>query len=132
MKSIGTMTGMVITAWAIAAASVLTAPNPQRPPEADAQHDHSHDAATAPAGAANDEMSRMHQMMMGEMNAASARLDVLLKDVNAAKGEARLTALTAVVTELVQQQKTMQQHMAMMHGQMMPTMMGRGAMMKKD
>jgi hypothetical protein len=72
------------------------------------------------------------QLMMGEMNAANVRLDALLKDLSAAKGDARIAALTAVVTELVQQQKTMHEHMAMMHGQMMPMMMGRGGMMKKD
>jgi hypothetical protein len=66
--------------------------------------------------------------MMAEMKAAEARLDALVKDMNAASGNAKVTAIAAVVTELVAQQKSMHARMGQMHQQMMG---GRGMMMKK-
>lgn len=72
------------------------------------------------------EMMKMHEQMMTEMKAADGRLDALVKEMNAAKGEAKVNAVAAVVTELVQQQKSMHAHMGQMHQQMMG-----GMMMKK-
>ncbi len=48
--------------------------------------------------------------------------------MNAAKGEAKVDAVAAVVTQLVIQQKAMHGHMGQMHQMMMG---GRGMMMKK-
>ena len=56
-------------------------------------------------------------------------MDALVKGMNAAKGEAKVDAVAAVVTELVTQQKGMHGHMGQMHQTMM--MGGRGMMMKK-
>jgi uncharacterized protein (DUF2342 family) len=62
---------------------------------------------------------RMMGGQMMDMQAADKKLDDLVAVMNAAKGDdARLTAITAVVNELVAQHKAM-------HGQMM---MGRGMM----
>jgi hypothetical protein len=74
-------------------------------------------------------MMKMHEQMMADMKAWDAKLDALVKDMNAANGEAKVTAIAAVVNELVQQHKTMHGHMGQMHQQMM--MGGRGRMMRQ-
>jgi hypothetical protein len=71
-------------------------------------------------------MMKMHEQMMAEMKAADGRLDALVKDMNAATGDAKLNAVAAVVTELVRQQRSMHDRMGQMHQQMMG-----GMMMKK-
>jgi vancomycin resistance protein YoaR len=71
------------------------------------------------------DMMKMHEQMMAEMKAADAKLDALVKEMNAASGDAKVNATAAVVTELVRQQKSMHAHMGQMHQQMM----GRGTMM---
>ncbi len=73
------------------------------------------------------DMMKMHEQMMAEMKAADTRLDALVKDMNAATGDAKVNAVAAVVSELVRQQKSMHEHM----GQMPMMMGGRGMMMKK-
>ena len=73
------------------------------------------------------DMMKMHEQMMADMKAADSRLDALVKDMNAANGEARVTAVAAVVTELVRQQRSMHERMGQMHQQMM----GAGGMMMK-
>jgi hypothetical protein len=78
--------------------------------------------------ASMQDMMKMHEQMMAEMKAADGRLDSLVKEMNAASGEAKVNAVAAVVTELVRQQKAMHEHMGQMHQQMMS---GRGMMMKK-
>ena len=82
-------------------------------------------AATAPAPQMQD-MTKMHEQMMTEMKAGDAKLDALVKDMNAATGEPRVAAIAAVVTELVAQHKAMHGHMAQMHQHMMG---GRGMRM---
>jgi vancomycin resistance protein YoaR len=74
------------------------------------------------------DMMKMHEQMMAEMSAADAKLDALLKEMNAASGNAKVNAMAAVVTELVRQNRSMHEHMGQMHQQMMG---GRGMMMNK-
>ena len=74
------------------------------------------------------EMMKMHEQMMAEMKASDAKLDALVKDMNAAAGEAKINAMTAVVNELVRQNKAMHERMGQMHQQMMG---GRGMMMPR-
>lgn len=74
------------------------------------------------------DMMKMHEQMMAEMKAADSRLDALVKEMNAATGDAKVNAVATVVTELVRQQKSMHGHMGQMHQQIM---VGRGMMMKK-
>jgi hypothetical protein len=85
--------------------------------------------AAQPAGQAGmGDMMKMHEKMMAEMKAADARLDALVKTMNAAAGgDAKTTAIAAVVNELVAGHKRMHAHMNEMHQQMMA---GRGMMMK--
>ena len=74
------------------------------------------------------EMMKRHQQMMADMKAADLKLDELLKTMNAATGEAKITAISQVLTELVAQHKAMHEHMGTMDQQMM--MGGRGMMNK--
>ena len=74
------------------------------------------------------EMMKMHEQMMAEMKAADSRLDALVKEMNAATGDAKVNAVATVVTELVRQHISMHERMGHMHEQMMG---GRGMMMKK-
>ena len=71
------------------------------------------------------DMMKMHEQMMAGMKADDAKLNALLKDMNAAAGDRKVNALAAVVTELARQQMTMHEHMEQMHKQMMG---GRGMM----
>ena len=73
------------------------------------------------------DMMKMHEQMMAEMKAGDAKLDALVKDMNAAAGDAKVNATVAVVNELVRQQMAMHQRMGQMHQQMM----GRGMMMRR-
>ena len=72
------------------------------------------------------DMMKMHEQMMAEMKASDAKLDALLKDMNSVSGDARVTAMAAVVNELVRQHKAMHARMGQMHQQMMG---GRGGAM---
>jgi hypothetical protein len=65
------------------------------------------------------EMMKMHEQMMAEMKASRTRLDVLVKEMNSASGNAKVDAIAAVVTELAGQHDAMYQRMSGMHGRMM-------------
>jgi hypothetical protein len=83
-------------------------------------------AAAEPQQPTMQEMMKMHEQMMAEMKAGEAKLDALVKEMNAAAGDAKVTALAAVVNELVRQHKVMHGRMGQMHQHMMG---GRGMMM---
>jgi hypothetical protein len=74
------------------------------------------------------DMMKMHEQMMTEMKAADSRLDALVKEMNAATGDAKVNAVATVVAELVRQHRSMHERMGQMHEQMMG---GRGMMMNK-
>jgi hypothetical protein len=74
------------------------------------------------------DMSKMHEQMMAQMKAGDTRLESLVNEMKAAKGDAKVDAVAAVVTELVSQHKAMHDHMGQMHQMMMG---GRGMMMMK-
>jgi hypothetical protein len=57
------------------------------------------------------DMMKMDEQILAEMKAAESRLDALVNNMNAATGEARITAMTAVVNELALQHKAMRGHM---------------------
>jgi hypothetical protein len=90
-------------------------------------------APSSPAGqppqAAMAEMMKRHQQMMADIKAADQKLGELVKDMNAATGDARIAAIAQVVNELVRQQRTMHEHMGTMNQQMMMRMMGGSRMM---
>jgi hypothetical protein len=74
----------------------------------------------------------MHAMMAGQqhmmmsMQASDRKLDDLVAQLNAAKGNDRIDRLVAIVNELVAERKQMTGMMAM-HGGMMNTMMQKKA-----
>lgn len=70
------------------------------------------------------DMMKMHEQMMADMKGGDAKLDALVKVMNAAAGDAKVNATAAVVNELVRQQKATHERMGQMHQQMM----GRGMM----
>lgn len=71
-------------------------------------------------------MMKMHAQMMAEMKANDARLEALLKEVNGAKGEARIDTLIAAVNELARQYKAERAHMNDMHQTMCAYMNAEG------
>jgi hypothetical protein len=84
-------------------------------------------AQTAPPQQPNmQEMAKMHEQMMADMKAGDAKLDALVKEMNAAEGESKVNAVAAVVNELVRQHRAMHGRMGEMHRHMMG--MGLGMM----
>ena len=81
-----------------------------------------HETAGAPdhgGQSTTQHMMKMHEQMMAEMKAADARLDALVRDMNAATGNARIDAIAAVLNELLQQRKAMHECVAKMSEHMM-------------
>lgn len=87
--------------------------------------------AGQPPQGAMGEMMKRHQQMIADLNAADLKLEELVKDMNAATGDARIAAIAQVVTELVRQQRTMHEHMRTMDQEMMKRMMGGRGMMNQ-
>jgi hypothetical protein len=67
-----------------------------------------------PAQPRMPDMMQQHHEMMAEMKASDARLEELVRAMNAANGEAKVSAMADVVNELVRQHLAMHRHMAMM------------------
>ena len=65
---------------------------------------------------------KMDESMMAHQ-AMDARLDELVKKMNAANGSRKVDAVAAAVNELVAQGKQMREHMMAMHPEMMKHMM---------
>jgi len=70
-----------------------------------------------------DSMMAHHKEMMAKMEAMDARLDGLVKGMNAATGGKKADAVAAVVNELVAQRKQMREQMMAMQPEMMKHMM---------
>jgi hypothetical protein len=60
--------------------------------------------------------------MMPAMDSLDRRLDSLVSRMNRASGNQKVTAMAAVINELVAQRKAMHGHMQQMHGQMQQMM----------
>lgn len=77
-------------------------------------------------------MMAHHKEMMAKMEAMDARLDSLVKGMNAATGSKKADAVAAVINELVAQRKQMREQMMAMQPEMMKHMMAhmRMGMMK--
>jgi len=71
----------------------------------------------------DESMMAHHKEMMAKMEAMDARLDDLVKKMNAATGSRKTDAVAAVVNELVAQRKQMREHMMAMQPEMMKHMM---------
>ena len=63
-----------------------------------------------------------HDKMMADMKAADARLEALARTMTSARGDDKVAAMQALLTELVKNQVDMHRHMAMMHDHMMSQM----------
>jgi hypothetical protein len=76
------------------------------------------------------DMMKMHEQMqmMAAMKAGDAKLDALVRGINATTGNAKIDAAATVVNELVRQHRAKDEHMGQMHQQMMG---GRGMMMRR-
>jgi hypothetical protein len=74
-------------------------------------------------GEMDESMMARHKEMMARMDAMDARLDELVKTMNAAKGNKKVDAVGAVVSELVVQRKEMRQQMMAIQPEMMRHMM---------
>jgi hypothetical protein len=101
------------------------AQQPATPQTAPSQpHEH---GATTPQGRGMMDHGKMmdHEKMMAEMKAADSRLEGLAHMMNTLEGDGKIRAMQDVLNELVKNQATMHQHMAMMHEHMMSEMMPR-------
>jgi hypothetical protein len=78
-------------------------------------------AQSPPAAPSHPPMMADQQQMMASMQAADRKLDDLVAQLNAARGDDRLDKVIAVVKELVAERKTMRDMMA-----------GRGGMMNRE
>ena len=77
------------------------------------------------------DMMQRHQQMMADMKAADAKLDELVRAMNAATGDAKVAAMAQVINELARQHQAMHQRMGMMDQMTMGMMGGRGATSSK-
>ena len=102
-----------IAAFAIAAGLFLAPVRAQQPPPKAPEH-------TMPMPQAGGMMD--HDKMMADMKAADARLEALVQTMTSARGDDKVTAMQALLTELVENQVDMHRHMAMMHDHMMSQM----------
>ena len=142
--SVGSRMWATVVAAAVAFGTAIVL---AQTPGTDTHHDGAAEPAKANAGgmmggqsamADRKQMMAEQQAMLAGMAADDRRLTDLLAKMNAAKGEAKVTAMAAVVTELAAQRSRMQQQMMKMQGGMMDQMMahmsamhGGGGMMNK-
>lgn len=71
----------------------------------------------------DEAMMARHHEMMARMEAMDAKLDDLVKKMDAARGSKKADAVAAVVSELVRQRKEMREHMSAMQPEMKHDMM---------
>lgn len=111
------------------------APAPARPIDVlaaqDVEHEQQQSQAGTPVGTSCPQCGASGNMMMGNMMAADAKLDELVRKMNDARGQAKTDAIAEVVTALVQQHRTMRGMMGATMGPMpgmtnMPGGPGRG------
>ena len=113
-------------------AFVLSTPARLHAQQADSpRHDQHHPGATdtppaAQAPAPVPAQAEAATGMMARMKASGARLDALVKTMNAAKGEAKTDAIAALLTALVEDRRHHESMMINMSG-MMSTMHGGAA-----
>ena len=94
----------------------------QAPARAQARDPHHPDpgTASAPVAATPEQRPGMMDMtkMMGEMKASDAKLDTLVRAMNAAEDAEKTEAIAAVVTALVEERRSMHSSMAAMMNMM--------------
>lgn len=101
----------------------LWAQQPTPPPPAAQKMEMPGKPAMTDGKMSEDSMMAHHKEMMAKMAAADARLDELVKTMNAATGSKKTNAMAAVINELVAQRKQMREDMMAMQPEMMKHMM---------
>ncbi len=71
-------------------------------------------SAQQPAQHRDSTMMMNHEKMMQQVQAADARMDKLVGEMNHATGQKKVEAMAAVINELVAQRKQMRSHMMQM------------------
>ena len=115
-----------VTAALVGCVAVVISPSPGLAAQASPEHQHAATAKATPQSgmaAKCQAMMAEHDKMMAETKAADLRLDGLVASMNAAKGQPKVDATAALVTELVAQRKTMHDGMMKMQPGMMAHMM---------
>lgn len=70
-------------------------------------------------GMSMQDMMKMHEKMMADMKAEQAKLDELVKKMNSATGDAKVSVMAELLTEIVRDHRTMGERMDTMHQHMM-------------
>jgi hypothetical protein len=115
-------TSILLTAF-FGSAFGLLAQQPTPPPAAPAPKMEMPGAGMMDEEKMDEAMMARHHEMMARMEAMDAKLDDLVKKMDAARGSKKADAVAAVVSELVRQRKEMREHMAAMQPEMMHHMM---------
>jgi len=125
--------GLALFAFVLSAPVRLHAQQADSPP-----HDQHHPGATdtppaaqAPASAPAPQQAEAATGMMARMKASGARLEALVKKMNAAKGEAKADAIAELLTALVEDRRHHESMMTSMPG-MMSKMHGGAAGHRQD
>ena len=109
---------IVVMSVAAAALAIVVAPGTLREAfvaAAAQEHQHDHEAdIKAPNAAA----MQMHQRMMADMKAAEVEYDALVRKMNESSGDAKVKAMADLLSRLVQDRKTMRDHMMSMENMM--------------
>ena len=117
----------IMTAVAASGAALVIAASPTFAAQTAETHKHPATTAKSTPHAAMDAkcqtMMAEKQTMMADMKAADQRIDGLVATMNAASGMAKADATTAVVSEMVTQQRTMRDSKMKMDQDMMAHMM---------
>lgn len=118
MKHDRTILVLLVT---LVGAATLCAQQPAPPPPAAQKMEMS--GKPGMMGKMDESMMAHHKEMMAKMEAMDARLDELVKKMNAANGSRKVDAVAAAVNEIVAQGKQMREQMMAMHPEMMKHMM---------
>ena len=116
----------IMPAVAASGAALVIAASPTFAAQTPQEHQHAASATAKPQPGMDAKCQAMmaeKQTMMADMKAADQRIDGLVATMNAASGMAKADATTAVVSEMVTQQRTMRDSKMKMDQDMMAHMM---------
>jgi len=124
MKRIALLTGTLAIIGLGTAPASMAAQGQASAATTAVQHEQHHPQAAAPDLAAQEQqMMAMHQKMMAAMKTQDAELDGLVSKMEAAKGDARMSAVADLLKAVVRQRASMRDGMMHMQGAMMGHMM---------
>jgi hypothetical protein len=117
------VTSILLTAFFGGALGLLAQQPTPPPPAAPAPKMEMPGAGMMEEKKMDEAMMARHHEMMARMEAMDAKLDDLVKKMDAARGSKKADAVAAVVSELVRQRKEMREHMSAMQPEMKHDMM---------